>query len=304
MTTRQRPQFPEVIDSSMRSDFVSCPRKCQLKNIEHWKPKDQSVHLLAGGAYARGLEVARKAFYGEGRPALEAIGLGLQALMVSYGDFKCPPESAKSCERMLGALEYYFHVWPLDADYATPHLFEGETLGVEFSFVEPIDLLHPETGNPLLYAGRLDALMNFAGGLSALDDKTTSGIGPKWSQQWDLRSQFTAYIWGLQRAGIDAQGFMVRGLAILKTKFDSAEAITYRPPWMVKRWYNQMLRDVQRMVDCWTEGYWDYNLDESCNAYGGCEYKRICLAEHPEAWLETGFERRKWDPVSRVETKL
>jgi len=299
-----RPPFPEVIDSSMRSDFVSCPRKCELKNLLHWKPKDQSIHLHAGGAYAHGLEVARRAFYGEKRPAKEAIGLGLAALMEKYGDFQCPPESAKSCERMLGALEYYFHAFPLTADYATPHKFGDDILGVEFSFVEPIDVVHPETGQPLLYAGRLDAVMDFAGGVYPLDDKTTSGIGPKWSQQWDLRSQFTAYSWGVRKAGIDTQGFMVRGLAILKTKYDHAEAITYRPAWMVERWYNQMLRDVKRMIECWKEGYWDYNLDESCNAYGGCEFKQICMTNRPEDWLKTGFERRKWDPVTRVEMKL
>ena len=299
-----RPPFPEVIDSSMRSDFVSCPRKCELNNILHWKPKDGSVHLLAGAAYARGLEVARKSFYVDGRPAIEAIGLGLQALMIGYGDFQCPPDSAKSCERMLAALEHYFYKFPLDSDYAKPHVFHEGSVGIEFSCVEPIDILHPVTGNPLLYSGRLDAAMCFAGGVYALDDKTTSGIGPKWSQQWDLRSQFTAYVWGLQRHGIDTQGFMIRGLAILKTKFDTAEAITYRPPWMIDRWYKQMLRDVQRMINCWTEGYWDYNLDESCNAYGGCDYKQICLTQNPEAWLEVGFERRRWDPVTRTETKL
>ena len=79
----------------------------------------------------------------------------------------------------------------------------SERTRARWQLLTPARAAHAETGNPLLYAGRLDALMNFAGGLSALDDKTTSGIGPKWSQQWDLRSQFTAYIWGLQRAGID-----------------------------------------------------------------------------------------------------
>ena len=81
---------------------------------------------------------------------------------------------------------------------------------------------------------------------------------------------------------------MVRGLGILKTQYSHAEAVTYRPPWMVERWYKQMCRDVERMIRCWKEGYWDWNLDESCNAYGGCEFKRICLTDQPEQWLETG----------------
>jgi hypothetical protein len=299
-----RPPFPEIIDNSLRSAFVSCPRKCQLEYIEHWKTRDPSVHLHAGAAYAAGMEAARRAYYGEGRPVKEAIGLGLQALMKAYGEFECPPESAKSCNRLMGAMEYHFHAFPLDGDYARPRVFAGERMGVEFSFIEPLDIMHPETGNPLLYAGRLDAVMEFAGGVYGLDDKTTSGIGPKWSRQWDLRSQFTGYIWGLRQAGLVTDGFMVRGLAILKSKFEHAEAITYRPPWMVDRWYNQLLRDIKRMLTCWEEGYWDYNLDESCNAYGGCDFKQVCLAEEPERWLKVGFRRRRWDPVTRTETEL
>lgn len=302
-----RPPFPEIIDSSMRSDFVACPRMCELKNILHWKPKEPNVHLTAGAAYARGLEVARRAFYADHRPPKEAIALGLGALMEAYGDFECPPDSAKSLDRMLGALEYYFHAFPFEADYAHPHTFEGHDgpiIGVEFNFAEPIDVTHPVTGQPLIYTGRLDAVMDFAAGVFPLDDKTTSGIGPKWSQQWDLRSQFTAYVWGVMKAGIEVSGFMVRGLGILKNRYEKGEAITYRPPWMVERWYKQMCRDVRRMIACWEEGYWDYDLSDSCNAYGGCDYRRICLSEHPEPWLETGFERRKWDPLLRVETKL
>jgi hypothetical protein len=42
--------------------FKSCPRKAELEFIEHWKMRDQSVHLHAGAAYASGMEAARRAF--------------------------------------------------------------------------------------------------------------------------------------------------------------------------------------------------------------------------------------------------
>lgn len=299
--TSPRLPFPHVINSSFRTDFVACPQKAYLQNVAHWKAKNLSVHLLAGGAYAEGLEVARKSYYDEHTDAETAIAQGLHALLRYYGTYECPPESAKSLERMLGALEYYFHEYPLGVDAAHPASLPGGRTGVEFSFAEPIDILHPETGQPLIYCGRMDMVADYAGALYGEDDKTTSRLGASWGNQWDLRAQFTAYTWACQQAGIPLAGFLVRGISILKTKYETQQAITYRHPWMVERWYKQLLRDVNSMIECWKEDYWDYNLDDSCNAYGGCPFKKVCTAVNPEAWLKVDFERRVRDPLTRTE---
>ena len=301
-----RPPFPSVIDSSLMSHFRACPRSAYLESFEHWKIKSKSVHLHAGAAFARGLEVARLGFYQDGRTEEDAISRGLTALMEAYGSFECPPDSAKSLERMCGAFEFYFSQYPMRTDSLKPATLPGGRLGIEFSFAEPIDLEHPETGDPLLYCGRFDMIGEYAGQIFGEDDKTASQLGPSWAKQWDLRSQFTAYTWGARRAGIDMTGFMVRGVSILKTKYDTQQAITYRPQWQLDRWYEQTLKDVQRMIQMWDSGAFDYNLDESCNSYGGCQFRKICLAEPARQinWLHTDFERRRWDPVTRVETRL
>jgi hypothetical protein len=113
----------------------------------------------------------------------------------------------------------------------------------------------------------------------------------------------TGNCWGARKAGIPLEGFLIRGVSILKTKYDTQQAITYRPAWQVDRWEQQMQLDVLRMIECWENGYFDYNLDESCNAYGGCGFRRICLSEpgRAQSWLEQDFERRRWDPVQRIE---
>lgn len=301
-----RPPFPTVIDSSLMSHFRACPRSAFLESFEHWKPRFRSVHLHAGAAYARGLEVARLAFYQDGKPEAEAIEEGLKALMLAYGNFECPADSAKSLERMCGAFEFYFSHYPMRSDSLTPLRLPGGRLGIEFSFVEPIDVSHPETGEPLLYCGRFDMIGEYAGAPYGEDDKTASQLGASWSKQWDLRSQFTAYCWGAGKSGIRLDGFIVRGVSILKTKYDTQQAITYRPQWQIDRWYEQTLKDVTRMREMWESGFWDYNLDESCNSYGGCQYRKICLSEPARQgiWLRQDFERRAWDPVTRVETLL
>lgn len=295
--------FPQVWDATMISSFRSCPQRFWLAYVENWKLKEDSHHIMAGKAFAEGLEAARLAFYGEGKDEESALEAGIEALFRSYGDYTPPEGSAKTPERVAGALEYYFSVWPLGKDHARPAVIGGK-LGIEFSFAEPLPVLHPTTGEPLMYCGRADQICEFSGGLFIEDDKTTSQLGPSWSRQWDLRSQFTGYCWAGRNTGMDIQGVIVRGVSILKTKYESAEVITYRPQWQVERWLNQVVRDLERAIDCWNRGYWDYSLDHACNEYGGCVYRRACLLQDPQPILQLYFERRQWNPLTREEIKL
>lgn len=335
----KEPQFPSVLSSTLLSSYKSCPRKFFLEHCMNWKPKDPSVHLHAGACFAKALEVSRTAFYtgveqmpvfadpvplpGEEyasgpkklewhtRPCKEgdapmATAMGLRALLAAYGDFECPPTSAKSAERMAGALEFYFDNYPLGADGAEPITLAGGKRGIEISFAEPMELadgsllLHPETGDPLLMAGRLDMAATYAQGLFIEDDKTTSSLGATWSQQWDLRSQFTSYCWGLKKsASIKPQGVLVRGVSILKTKYDTQQAITYRPDWMIDEWYRATIETVQEMLQRWNSGYWRPVFDHACAEYGGCAFRRPCLSDNPQPWLEQYFVQREWNTLNR-----
>ncbi len=272
--------------------------------FEHWKPGEQSVHLVAGKAFAAGLEVAREWFYVKGADAETAIAWGLQALFLEYGDFTAPEDSPKGPLRMAGALEFYFSQYPLGADGAKPHVFPGAKHGIEFSFAEPLAVRHPETGDPLLYAGRADMVADAFGGLFLYDEKTASQLGNSWLKQWDHRSQFTSYCWGLRGSGFNPTGIVVRGVSILKDSYGTAQVLTYRAAWEVDRWLFQVNRDLIRMIEMWKSGYWDYNLDHACTEYGGCPLVRVCKSPDPEKWLGIYFHRRKWDPVTRTETLL
>ena len=299
-----RPPFPQTLDSTFMAAFKSCPQKANLEFVQHWKLRDQSIHLHAGAAYASGMEAARTAYYINGLNAEDSVATGLQALLTAYGDFQCPPDSAKSAERMAGALEFYFSRYPLGSDPAIPMTLPGGKRGIEFSFLEPLDIKHPVTGDPILYSGRMDMMVDFENMQLGEDDKTASQLGASWPRQWDLRSQFTGYVWGAGRAGIRLDGFLVRGVSILKTKYDTLQALTYRPAWQIDRWYAQLMRDAQRMIECWESGYWDWNLDHACAEYGGCPFREVCQMPDPTPLLKQRFVRRVWDPVARTETLL
>lgn len=299
-----RPPFPAAVDSSMLKTAKGCLRKVELEYFNHWKPRYPSVHLHAGGAFAHGLERSRRAFYEEGKSPESALGEGVAALLEFYGDFQCPNHIAKTPSRMLGALEFYFANYPLETDMIKPYEWSPGKHAIEFSFATPLPVMHPESGEPLIYSGRSDMIGRMAGGLFIEDDKTASALGASWQNQWDMRSQFTGYCWSAKQASLPVDGVLVRGISILKTKYETAQVITYRRQWEIDRWLSETCRLLERMKTAWLEGQFDYNLDEECNAYGGCLFRRVCMSQDPQPWLEQYYEQRVWNPLTHTETKL
>lgn len=304
MTSPSNVHFPLAIDSTTLGAFRSCPQKAFRTYLQHHKPLNESVHLVAGGAFAAGIEAARRAYYEQSIPAPDAIADGIRALLAHYGDFECPADSAKSLERTAGALEFYFEHYPLGADGATPLAFSNGQSGIEFSFACPLPVNHPVTGDPLLYTGRSDMIAEAYGGIYIYDEKTTSSLGPSWARQWEMRSQFTGYCWAAREFGLNPQGVCVRGVSILKTKYDTQQVLTYRSPYEIDRWLDQTCRDLERMIASWKSGHWDYNLDHACSEYGGCSMTTVCKSSDPEAWLKNYFVQRVWDPLAKEEVSL
>jgi hypothetical protein len=242
----------------------------------------------------------------------EALPEAIRSLILSFGDYDPPAEHVKSFANMAGALIYSTETaWPWDSDPMRLSTFHAGEPAVEFTFAVPLPVAHPDTGDPILYAGRFDAIVAYQNTLFGLDDKTTSRLGPQWAQGWDLRSQFTGYTWAAQQSGISLQGFIVRGLAILSGHTDPegprprkdlpyshVQVITYRPQWLIDRWLSQLLRDIDRMIRCYREGYWDYDLDSACTMYSGCPFQPLCSSPNPEAWL-SDYTTRTWNPLSK-----
>lgn len=301
-----RPDFPLVIDNSLLDRFRSCPQACFQEYFHHWKSKAPSVHLHAGKAFAHGLEIARTLFYNQEQAEPVCMTRGLKALLESYGNFPCPPESPKSAERMAQAFEFYLSgEWGLGRDRARPARMPSGRHAIEFSFAEPLQISHPQTQQPIIYAGRADMIVELNGGLFVVDDKTATRLGGQWADQWEMRAQFSGYSWAARNQGWKVDGVLVRGVAILKNEFKRAQHITYRPQWEIDRWLEQTHADVKRLVAAWTSGQWDYNMGEACvSKFGTCQFLKVCKHPTPGEWMPTMFERRIWDPVKREETVL
>jgi len=295
------PRFPPVIDATMLA-AMRCPRKFYLAHVCRYRldGDEESIHLVAGKAYAKGLEVARLAYMNGHHPE-ECLEFGTEALIEEYGDAQCPDTEAKSLDRMVGALEYYLSEYPLDDDPARISILAGVP-AVEWRFALPLPFNNPDTGLPLLYAGRTDAIMEFCGARYAEDDKTTKSLGSRWANQWDLRSQFMGYAWAGRELGLHLQGTLIRGVSILKTKYETAQAIVNSPDWKIDEWVEHRDYLLRRALSNYTQSqYWEPALDDTCNEYGGCAFRSVCgiPPERRINWLSTNFVESTWNPLTR-----
>lgn len=265
-------------------------------------PKAISPDLHGGGAVARGLEVFRRDFYGEGKTLDESIRGMFLAFTKFWGDYEPPEKHKKTYVNMFNALLSYVEHYPPEKDHVQPHRTSNGAPAVEYTFAVPLPINHPETNLPLIYGGRFDMIGEMANELWIVDEKTTGGFGPKWSEQWVMRSQFIGYTWACRLYEYpQLQGAIVRGIAILVKEFRHLEAIVQIPQWQVDRWYENMIRTVQRMVDAYTSNIWDMDYGNTCSSYSGCSYNMLCTAPRPEIWYNE-FEERIWNPLAKDPT--
>ena len=291
------PTFPEKVSNTSRSTFVQCPQKWYWAYcLRGMRGKTvRGVDLVAGGAFAKGLETVRKAFYEQGIDAEAAIQLGVDAAADEYGD-EPNDGHVKAKHRVLGAVYNYFDKYPLETDYLVPYKTAAGT-GIEFKFAVPLPIQHPTLDQPLLYEGRVDLIAEHKdiNGIWIVDEKTMTKLGPQWRRKWDLDAQPTSYIWAAQQHGYNVAGALIRGISFLSKGYGYEESLQPRSQFQIDDWYNQLLRDVRRMIYTFTNASAtnaieyerpDRALDkDACAAYSGCAFLQPCKAADPNPWL-------------------
>jgi hypothetical protein len=304
---RSRPSLPKVLDNTMITTFIECPRRFAWRHLWGFA-RGLGIDLHAGATFAKGMEITRRYFYGTQSPCKGDIDAslvhGIRAMAKEWGKVEVPDDEVKRFPRVVGALEYYFsHAYPPSTDVIQPFMADGEP-SVEWNAVVPIDVKHPETGEPFLLTGRFDLFGTLRGErLVILDEKTTQQLGGQWVQRWRMRSQFTTYIHLAQSFGHKVDTAIVRGIAFYKHNFATAEAIVYRQPWHVEMWYANLIRIVTRMVQQWESGAFDMALGEACASYGGCMFQDLCDTPDPQSWVGQ-YKVEHWNPLVRHKIPL
>lgn len=298
----ERAEFPAVLDSSILLTAV-CPTKFLYQYCLNLSPSSKSVHLHAGGAFAHAIETVRKSFYLQNKTLDICIYDGWRALIDYWGDYdEVPTEgsgSYKDFYNVSAALFDYFRNYNPESDHIQPFRKHDGSPAVEFTFSIPLPIMHPTSGEPLIYAGRCDMIGQYQNSICIVDEKTSYMFPSDWSKNFSMRGQFIGYTWAARHFGIKADMCVVRGIAIQQKSIKHLEAILTFPSWQIERWQGEMLRKVQYLVDCWNAQDFPLNYGSECSSYSGCPMMDLCQSSSPEAWLDT-FAVRKWNPLSKA----
>jgi len=295
--------FPTVIDSSMLNS-ASCPRRFYWNYIRRIIPKGDNIHLHAGGAMAEGLRVLRNSFYRDNLSKEESEWKGLCALLMYYGDTEIvATKHNKQWNRIATAYLSYCKEHPVDTDYLKPAMSASGKPMVEFNFVLPISesLRHPDTGEPLLYAGRCDMIGQYQKQLWVEDDKTCSQMGASWAGQWRMRGQFRGYVWAAREHGIDARGAIIRGICIRKNDIAHGEALVPMNTRAIELWRNNTIQRIASLIDCYQKNSWPMDYGELCTTYSGCPYLELDERVDPEPFITQHFQTDTWSPLKDEE---
>ena len=300
------PRFPPVVDATMLACYDACPTKFWYEYVNCISGLAVSPDLHAGGAMARGFEVTRKAFYLHKMPPTTALTKGIKAFFRFWGDFEPPPDGfgrthAKDFINTGDALLDYFREYPLETDPIQPYIMTGDIPAIEFTFALPLPIIHPESGDPILYGGRLDMLGYYKNFLAVIDEKTTKSIQSNITRTCSMRGQFLGYIWAAQQMGIPVTAAIIRYIAIQKTQTKHVQHLMQVSEGHIEKWHGNMLKRVQRMVDDYQKGEWELSFGDACGSYGGCSFLDLCTSRQPEAWFDT-YQRRIWNPLFRNPT--
>lgn len=308
--------FPLVIDSTMLMEFDSCQMSGFRKYIQHLTKGAESTDLIAGAAFAKGMEIARKSYYNDRLTEDQAVALGREALQDAYGDHIPYPGSKKTSDNMGFALEQYFMAYPMFIDQVQPAKLENGEYAIEYSFAHELPIEHPDLpGQNIIITGRADMLGTYANRLWVVDEKTTGSYFSKdWAAQWDTRGQFTTYCWGLKKDSIKVAGAYIRGISMAGNGIKFAECQTNRSDFETETWEFQMLAKVQAIVDkyrAWKQNgdhpnrYFFGAWNESCNKYfKSCQFKDACRTRTSEQFLAGEYSQYIWLPHQQKRMEL
>lgn len=301
--------FPDKVDSSMLTSFRSCPTKFHWNFIRNLNPPGRSVHLVAGGALAAGLEAYRKVAFAH--PELDPLVSAWRAFNAEWGDYIAPDDSPKDYLSVWTALEEYVVQFPPRSDVIQPLRNADGSPTVEFTFAIPLPIPHPITGAPILFVGRFDLLGIYGADYGSfpciLDEKTTYTLGPSWARQWKMRGQFLGYLWALRQLGHTVNHAIVRGIGIQKREIKFLTHIEQFPPFMIDRWERELQITISSMLFYFhqlsEQVLPPMNFGDSCSSYGGCAYMDLCTAHDPEQWVDQ-YTTRTWDPLAKQPLKV
>lgn len=299
-------------DSTSLGWLKTCPRLYQYSMIEGWRLRG-GVHLLFGGWYHSALEAYDriKSTGGSHEDALREVVAWLMRKTWIDGAPWDSGHNLKTRETLVRSVIWYIDQFK-DDTCSTVQLANGKP-AVELSFRLEMDFgpkaQEPPWPNPDMIAvqaqpyvlsGHLDRVVEFQGNFYVMDRKTSSTtIGSYYFDQYDPDNQMSLYSMAARVIyQTPVRGVIIDAAQIAVGFSRFTRGFTFRTESQIEEWLGET-KAWLRLAEGFAQAkHWPMN-DKSCHQYGGCAFRGVC-SKSPEVrqkFLESGFEKRKWNPL-------
>lgn len=321
--------FPETISVSQDLDpFVACQYKWFVSRVLNYRKRIFNIDLVAGGEFAKALELTRTAYYADGLSEQESIEIGENYLLEHFGelfDQSGITESIKNPTTLAKVFLQYFKRFPLIDGSVVPFDMGDGKISVEQTLEVPLPFKHPITGNPLKLKVKVDMLGADKQHTYIVDEKTCKSLLTDYAKQADLlrtERQFALYVAVANKLHKELwipeiTHFKVRKIVLNATAFKNgnvAEEYEFKIDKGLQEtiWQNTLII-VNNMLD----SYYDYrglpcketmplqNFSNSCNSYfRPCSLGMHCTSEFYKDLESHGWKQVIWDRESQQEQSL
>jgi PD-(D/E)XK nuclease superfamily len=305
-------------DSTCLSALKKCPRFYQLKHLEGWRSRAESVHLRFGQLYHSGLQyydVARTAGQDHESAVLETV----RQLLVDMKDWD-PDDNIKNRDGLMRTVIWYLDEFQMDPA-KTVTLANGKP-AVEVSFKFELDFgpnrhnpddardwddadrveEHNARQPPYMLCGHLDRIVVYNDELYVMDRKTTKWTlpSPRFFDQFHPDNQMSLYsLAGQLILGSTIKGIIIDAAQIAAGFSRFQRGFTHRSQSQLDEWFTDLHYWLGMAERYALGGYWPQN-DTACDKYGGCEFRRICSLS-PSArkrFLPSHWKKEElWNPL-------
>lgn len=296
--------FQFAWNSSSLGTLKECPRKYFYQYIEGWTPKGDGLHFRFGALYHWGLE-HYEVLLTQGLSPEDALDEVVNDLLLKTWDGREADGighpwdtssfgvagSKKNRQTLIRSVIWYIDHY--NPDPAQTIILDTGKPALELTFTMEIDALTPR-GEPYLFTGHLDRLVDYGGDKFVVDRKTSgSTLGSYYFEKFSPDNQMSLYplvsrvVFDVPVSGVILDAAQI---AVGFTSF--GRGMTLRSEGQLTEWLHDAvlwLRNAEQFAEA---SHWPMN-DTSCHKYDGCEFRKICNKD-PQVrhmFLETDFVR-------------
>lgn len=318
--------FPETISVSQDLDpFVACPYKWFVSRVLNYRKRVFNIDLVAGGEFAKALELTRTSYYANGLSEKESIEIGENYLLTNFGELfeqSGITESIKNPTTLAKVFLQYFKRFPLEDGSVIPFDMGEGKISVEQTLEVRLPFTHPITQKPLRLKVKLDMLGADKQHTYVVDEKTCKSLLTDYAKQADLlrtERQFALYVSVVNKLRKELMipeitHFKVRKIVLNATAFKNGNCAEEYEFKIDRRLQDTIWRNMCSIVGKMLDAYTDYeellalpiqNFSNSCNSYfRPCSLGMHCTSEFYKDLESHGWKQVIWNKESQQEQSL